>query len=132
MMEVRGYISSRPFFGERVPQSVQNIVIRNYCEKHEITFLLSKSEYCIKECFSVLHNILNDLDEFDGIVLYSLFQLPENIELLRLVFDKVIENKKFMLFVLEDMSLSCQEDKYYLENLFKIKTNLSKCPKNIY
>ena len=131
MMEVRGYISSRPFFGERVPQTVQNIVIRNYCEKHELTFLLSKAEYCIKGCYSVLQNILNDLNEFDGIVLYSLFQLPENSELRRPVFDKVLESNKFMLFVLEDMSLSCQRDKYYLENIFKIKTNLSKCPNNI-
>ena len=76
-------------------------------------------------------DILNDLNEFDGIVLYSLFQLPENSELRRTVFDKVLESNKFMLFVLEDMSLSCQRDKYYLENIFKIKTNLSKCPNNI-
>ena len=29
----RGYIFSRPFMEERVPQHVQNIVIRDYCSK---------------------------------------------------------------------------------------------------
>ena len=32
-MILKGYIFSRPFFGERVPQNVQNIVLRDYCKK---------------------------------------------------------------------------------------------------
>ena len=34
--KVRGYIFSRSFMGERVPQHVQNIVIRDYCEKNNL------------------------------------------------------------------------------------------------
>ena len=33
MLNVRGYIFSRSFFGERVPQHIQNIVIRDFCKK---------------------------------------------------------------------------------------------------
>ena len=29
----RGYIGSRPYFGERAPQHVQNLVIRDYCQR---------------------------------------------------------------------------------------------------
>ena len=36
----RGYIFSRPFMGERVPQHVQNIVIRDYCNKKNFNYLL--------------------------------------------------------------------------------------------
>ena len=33
MKRVKGYNFSRPFMGERVPQHVQNIVIKDYCQK---------------------------------------------------------------------------------------------------
>ena len=33
IMKLKGYIFSRPFFGERVPQNVQNIILRDYCKK---------------------------------------------------------------------------------------------------
>ena len=31
--KLKGYIFSRPFMGEQVPQHVQNIVLRDYCKK---------------------------------------------------------------------------------------------------
>ena len=35
MKNVKGYNFSRPFFGERVPQHVQNIVIKDFCNKNK-------------------------------------------------------------------------------------------------
>ena len=37
----RGYITSRPFLGERAPQHIQNLVIRDYAAKHGLDYLLS-------------------------------------------------------------------------------------------
>ena len=37
--KLRGYIFSRTFMGERVPQHVQNIVIRDYCVKNKYDYL---------------------------------------------------------------------------------------------
>ena len=33
---------------ERVPQHVQNIVIRDYCSKKDIQYLLSSTEYAME------------------------------------------------------------------------------------
>ena len=44
MKKVRGYVFSRSFLGERVPQHVQNIIIRDYCERKNLHFLISASE----------------------------------------------------------------------------------------
>ena len=33
---LKGYIFSRPFMGERVPQSVQNMLLREYCKKKKL------------------------------------------------------------------------------------------------
>ena len=37
----RGYIGSRPVRGERTPQQVQNLVIRDYAQRNGIAFKLS-------------------------------------------------------------------------------------------
>jgi sporadic carbohydrate cluster protein (TIGR04323 family) len=50
-MNVKGYIFSRPFFGERVPQHIQNIVLRDYCRRNNLKFLMSATEYAIKNSF---------------------------------------------------------------------------------
>ena len=52
----KGYNFSRPFLGERAPQHVQNIIIRNYCEKNNYKFLLSSTEYSKKTVFTYLKN----------------------------------------------------------------------------
>ena len=38
MKQIRGYIFSRPFLDERVPQNVQNLVIREFCKNEDIIF----------------------------------------------------------------------------------------------
>ena len=78
MNKVRGYIFSRLFMGERVPQHVQNLVIRDYCERNHLQFLLSATEYAMEDCHLIFEEVLGKLSEISGIVLYSLFQLPED------------------------------------------------------
>ena len=36
MKNLKGYIFSRPFLGERVPQHIQNTILREYCKKKNI------------------------------------------------------------------------------------------------
>jgi len=75
-MRLKGYIFSRPFLGERVPQHIQNIVIRDYCAKNNITFLMSATEYAVEGSLYILSELINNLKNYDGIIFYSLFQLP--------------------------------------------------------
>ena len=46
-MGYKGYVASQPFQGHRVPQHVQNLVIRDYCATRNLTYLLSGTEYAI-------------------------------------------------------------------------------------
>ena len=72
-MKLKGYNFSRPFLGERAPQHVQNIVIRNYCEKNNHKFLLSSTEYAKEDSFYILQELISNLYDYDGLVFYSLF-----------------------------------------------------------
>ena len=77
MKKLRGYIFSRKFFGERVPQHIQNQIIRSYCKIHKMEYLLSATEYAMHGSSLMLLKIIKEIKEIDGIVFYSLFQLPE-------------------------------------------------------
>ncbi len=72
----RGYIGSRPYFGDRVPQHVQNLVVRDYCQRNGIAYLLSATEYAMPSCYIMLHELLREVERVDGFVLYSVFMLP--------------------------------------------------------
>ena len=67
MRGFRGYVSSRVFCKERVPQHVQNLVIRDYCARRGITYLLSATEYAMPNCYMMLEQTMNDLENLDGI-----------------------------------------------------------------
>ena len=55
MSKVKGYIFSRPFFGERVPQHIQNIVLRDYCNNKNLQFLMSATEYSANNSSYILN-----------------------------------------------------------------------------
>ena len=60
MKKLKGYIFSRSFMGERVPQHVQNLVIRDYCNKNNFQYLLSATEYAMEGCHLILEQLIQD------------------------------------------------------------------------
>ena len=100
MRKVRGYNFSRSFMGERVPQHIQNIVIKDFCEKNNLNFLLSATEYSMKNSFFILNQLTNNLDNIFGIVAYSVFQMPYDNFKRKKIFEKILKKKKkFFLHV---------------------------------
>ena len=105
MKKIRGYIFSRPFMGERAPQHVQNIVIKDFCKSNSLEYLLSVSEYKMEDLFDFKRpNKKNE--KIDGIVAYSLFQLPPDNENRNRILEKIIKNKKFICFAVEKIIVS--------------------------
>ena len=77
MKTLQGYIFSRDFMGERAPQHVQNIVIRDYCIKNDFKYVLSATEYAMPGSDLMLKQIVQNFSSIDGVVAYSVFQMPE-------------------------------------------------------
>lgn len=126
MKKVRGYIFSRPFYDERAPQHIQNIVIRDFCTKNSFQYLLSASEYRMKKSYSVLEDLIKNSEKIDGIAAYSLLMLPENSLYRTKLLKNFIKKKKFFCFVVEEIIVKNLKDIVEINNLWKIKKTLKK------
>ena len=127
MKKIRGYIFSRPFLNERVPQNVQNLLIREFCKKEELFYNLSASEYAMSNCYKILYQLMHELKNLDGIVAYSVFQLPEENNNRNKILKKILKKKKFFYFALENLKVSKLSDIQKIENIWLIKKTLPYC-----
>ena len=127
MKKIRGYIFSRPFLNERVPQNVQNLLIREFCKKEELFYNLSASEYAMSNCYKILYQLMHELKNLDGIVAYSVFQLPEENNERKKILKEILKKKKFFYFALENLKVSKLSDIQKIENIWLIKKTLPYC-----
>lgn len=121
MKPVRGYIFSRAFSGERVPQHVQNLVIREYCKQNQLKYLLSATEYAMPGSHLILDQALTELPRLYGIVAYSLFQLPEDNAARAFVFDTVLLLGKTLHFAVEGLRVETEKDVQRIESIEQVR-----------
>ena len=124
---VRGYIFSRPFMGERVPQHVQNLVIRDYCERNKLQLLLSATEYAMPDSHLIFEQIMCELSGIQGLVAYSLFQLPENEDRRRGIYQQALEQTKCLHFAVEGFHANTSYEFERIEILWRIRQTLPHC-----
>jgi sporadic carbohydrate cluster protein (TIGR04323 family) len=130
MKNVRGYNFSRPFMGERVPQHVQNIVIKDFCTKNNLNFLLSATEYSMNNSSYILSELINDLDNMHGIVAYSIFQLPEENKKRKEFLRKILKKKKIIFFACENLKVTNNIEMKEIDTLWKIRKTMQKSKVN--
>ena len=121
MKRFRGYVTSRPFFSNRVPQHVQNIVIRDYCVRHGVEYLLSATEYAMPACYMMLEDAMNELGQIDGLVMYSIFLLPRRQSRRLQVYDKVLAAGASLHGAVENIALNTQADIQIIENIWMVQ-----------
>ena len=125
MNGLRGYISSRRFRGERVPQHVQNLVVRDFCNRADMPYLLSAVEYRMPNCFMVLNQVLNELDRIGGIVMYSMFQLPDAVDESLHICDTVVRANRKLCFAVESLTIEKQSDIYRVLDILNIERTMA-------
>ena len=119
-MKAKGYISSRPLNNGLVyEQSIQNLVIRNFCEKIGYAFLLSGTEYSMKKSYLTLNQIYEDIAKYQAIIFFSYEQLP-NSKVFFKDFKKIIKMKKKIFFALENIEIKNEKNLNDLLDLIKM------------
>lgn len=127
----RGYIFSRSINDQIIPQRIQTAVIRDFSDKTNKLFLLSAVEYNLENCFMMLRSMIDDLLDIKGIIFYSTFQLPEDINQRKEIINKMLTSNREIHFALEELSVYNQESASYLEDLLMVR-RLTKHTNNMF
>jgi sporadic carbohydrate cluster protein (TIGR04323 family) len=116
----RGYIFSREVPTGRVPQHIQNLVVRSYAERMGLHYLLSGVEYRMANSFLMLNQIAREFEEIDGIILYSMFLLPQDEHRRKQFYLKALENSCEIHAAVENLALKSHGDVERWEKIFII------------
>ena len=125
-MNLKGYIFSRPFLGERAPQHVQNIVIKDYCTKNKFNLFLSATEYERENSTHILKELILNINKYDGLIFYSLLQLPINKKERFDLYKIITKENKSLHFAVENIKLKNKNDLEQIEKIFNIKIAILK------
>ena len=83
-------------------------------------YLLSATEYAMPDSYMMLQKILDEIADIEGIVCYSLFQLPLDDKKRQTIYKKVLTQQKEMHFALESLMITNEEEIYRVEDILKI------------
>jgi sporadic carbohydrate cluster protein (TIGR04323 family) len=124
----RGYIVSAPVQGSHVPQRVQNLVVRDYAQRHGLPYRLSLTEYAMPGSTMMLATLLDDLASIDGIILFSLFTLPRDRARRTAMIERVLGAGKTLHAALERLALRTGADARAWDDLIAIDAALPATP----
>jgi len=116
----RGYISARMEMGRSTPQHIQQLVIRDHCQKRGLRFLLSATEYCMPGCTLILDAVLAELHTLEGIVMYSLFQMPTDKAKRLQLYETLFANGCSLHLAAENAVIATPEDAARIEDIWRV------------
>ena len=116
----RGYNGSRAYHGQDFPQNVQNFLIRNYCQKYDLTYLLSATEYTMPGCYMILEEVMSAIESLEGVVLFSIFMLPTSRERRQKMYQAVLNAGCSLHGALEDVSIHDWKDVQLVEDILML------------
>ncbi len=124
----RGYIISRPVRGVSYPHRVQNLVVRDYATRHNLAYKLSATEYAMPGCYMMLYDVLAELPQLEGIILFSLFVLPQRTESRLEIYDRILGAGCELHAGLEEMVLQDRNEIEKFEEMIQAVLTLPKTP----
>ncbi|MEG4283608.1 hypothetical protein QUB68_10810 [Microcoleus sp. A006_D1] len=124
----RGYIVSRPVRGVSYPHRVQNLVVRDCATRHNLLYKLSATEYAMPGCYMMLSDVLAQLPQLQGIILFSLFVLPQRAEERWAIYDRILEARCELHAALEEMVLKDRSEIESFEEMIQAVLTLPNTP----
>jgi sporadic carbohydrate cluster protein (TIGR04323 family) len=115
----RGYVFSRSIDDHRVPQHIQNLVIRDYAARRKLHYLLSATEYAMPNCYLILEQVLDELATLEGTILYSMFMLPAAASERNRVYRRLLDAGGSLHSAVEGFVLARETDIERWENVLR-------------
>jgi sporadic carbohydrate cluster protein (TIGR04323 family) len=127
----RGYVTSRPFGQYSIPVPLQSLALRDYCQRNNILYVLPVNENIFPNSYMVLEGMIQDLTDYEGIVLYSMHMLPQRAERRRQIYDRILKQGCSLHIVLESIVLSGPQDVEKIEELLQLNQIAARLPRDL-
>ena len=127
---LRGYVTARGFGPYVIPVPVQSLALRDYCARKKHLYVLPANENCFPHSYLVLEGMIADLSGYEGIVMCSMFMLPQRAERRRRLCQRVFEQSCAIHLVVEDMVVAGPQDVDRLEELLAIDRLAAQAPRS--
>src|SRR5262245_15428877 len=86
-----GFVSSREFGCLRIAVPVQALVLLDWCQRNGKIYKLHLNENSFPHSYMVLEGMVRNLDGLEGMLMVSMFMLPQRPERRRAIYDRVLE-----------------------------------------
>ena len=123
----RGYCTHNTFGEYRMPVPAQNILYRDYANKHNPYHKLTVHELFFPECFLNLWGLFKEIDQLEGVLMCSIFMLPPTVRERARIYQSLLDGKAELHFVLEGIILRTRKDIESLETIFHIRNQMPSC-----
>jgi sporadic carbohydrate cluster protein (TIGR04323 family) len=123
----RGYCTHNTFGEYRMPVPAQNILYRDYANKHNLYHKLTVHELFFPECFLNLWGLFKEIDQLEGVLMCSIFMLPPTVRERARIYQSLLDGKAELHFVLEGIILRTRKDIESLETIFHIRNQMPSC-----
>jgi len=128
---LRGYVTARGFGPYVIPVPIQSLALRDYCTRKKFVYALPANENCFAHSYLVLEGLIADLADYEGIVMCSMFMLPERPQRRRAIFKRVLDQGCSVHLVVEDFVVASAADVDRFEELITIDRLAAQAPKGI-
>ena len=82
----------------------------------------------MNSCDMMLQQVLAEQSEIEGVILYSIFQLPDRADRRLEVFRRLVKAGTELHAAVENIVMRTPEEAENIENLWRVRTALIKCP----
>lgn len=127
----RGYVTSRRFGDYFVPVPVQSLALRDYCARKNKIYVLPVNENDFPHSYMVLDGMVRNLDGFEGIVMFSMFMLPQRPERRRAIYQRILDQDCSLHIVWEGIIVEKPADIERLEELLLLSSLVAQAPKTL-
>ena len=102
----QGYVQLLEFNNIYLPPSIQNLIMKNFCDQNNAIFKLSVNEHYIKNCYMELFFTLKKIKKIDGLIMSSIYMLPQDKKNF-LYFVKLYKKSKLkLIFIFENQEVN--------------------------
>jgi sporadic carbohydrate cluster protein (TIGR04323 family) len=128
---LRGYVTARGFGPYVIPVPLQSLALRDYCIRKKFVYVLPGNENCFPHSYLVLEGLIADLSSYEGIVMCSMFMLPQRARRRRAIFQRIFDQGCCAHLVVEDFVVRTPADVDLLEEMLIIDRLASQAPRDI-